>query len=50
MIEALSADNLKRIWTSAGRSRDWLSAQTGEGRKFLRRACEVKNIWLPYGD
>jgi aldehyde dehydrogenase (NAD+) len=50
MVEALSADNLKRTWTSAGRSRDWSSAQTGEGREFLRRACEVKNIWLPYGD
>ncbi len=50
LVEALSADNLKRTWTSAGRSRDWMSAKTGEGREFLRRACEVKNIWLPYGD
>ena len=50
MVEALSADNLKRTWTSAGRRRDWLSSRTGEGREFLRRACEVKNIWLPYGD
>lgn len=50
MVETLSADNLKRTWTSAGRGRDWLSAKTGEGREFLRRACEIKNIWLPYGD
>jgi len=50
LVEALSADNLKRTWTSGGKSRDWMSAKTGEGREFLRRACEVKNIWLPYGD
>lgn len=50
LVERLSAENLKRTWTNGGRGRDWLSAKTGEGREFLRRACEVKNIWLPYGD
>ena len=50
MVEELSAHNLKRTWTNGGRGRDWMSTRTGEGREFLRRACEVKNIWLPYGD
>ncbi|WP_425409776.1 aldehyde dehydrogenase family protein [Hyphococcus sp.] len=49
-VEKASADNLKRVWTNNGRSRDWSDARTGEGREFLRHACEVKNIWLPYGD
>ena len=49
-VEEASASNLKRIWTNDGRGRDWKSARTGEGREFLRRATEVKNIWLPYGD
>ncbi len=49
-VEAASSSNLKRVWTSDGRVRDWSAARTGEGREFLRRACEVKNIWLPYGD
>ena len=49
-VEAASADNLKRVWTNTGRTRDWKNPSTGEGREFLRRACEVKNIWLPYGD
>jgi aldehyde dehydrogenase (NAD+) len=45
-VEALSAGNLKATWTSAG-AIDW--AKT-EGREFLRRATQVKNIWTPYGE
>ncbi|MCG8506287.1 MAG: aldehyde dehydrogenase family protein, partial [Sphingomonadales bacterium] len=49
-VEELAAANLKRTWVNHGRSRDWLSPTQGEGRRFLREACQVKNIWLPYGD
>jgi aldehyde dehydrogenase (NAD+) len=49
-VEALSAANLKRTWVNHGKARDWLSPTRGEGRQFLREACQVKNIWLPYGD
>jgi aldehyde dehydrogenase (NAD+) len=49
-VEALSAANLKRIWVNGGKARDWLSLTRGEGRQFLREACQVKNVWLPYGD
>ena len=48
-VELASASNMKRTWTSA-RSRDWLDPREGEGREFLRRASEVKNIWIPYGE
>jgi aldehyde dehydrogenase (NAD+) len=48
-VELASAANMKRTWTSA-KSRDWLDPRQGEGREFLRRASEVKNIWIPYGE
>jgi aldehyde dehydrogenase (NAD+) len=44
--EALSAGNLKATWVSAT-AIDWPRA---EGREFLRRATQVKNIWTPYGE
>jgi aldehyde dehydrogenase (NAD+) len=46
MAEAASIINLKAIWTLPG-VRDWRAAQ---GREFLRRATQVKNIWAPYGE
>jgi len=48
-VELASASNMKRTWASA-RGRDWLDSKQGEGREFLRRASEVKNIWIPYGE
>jgi aldehyde dehydrogenase (NAD+) len=45
-VEALSAGNLKATWTSAA-AIDWAKTQ---GRDFLRRATQVKNIWTPYGE
>ncbi len=47
--EADSIGNLKRVWTSGGRSVDWTS-ELSAGETFLRRAVEVKNVWAPYGD
>jgi len=45
-VEALSAGNLKATWV-ASTAWDWPRA---EGRAFLRRATQVKNIWTPYGE
>ncbi|WP_274424374.1 aldehyde dehydrogenase family protein [Chelativorans sp. YIM 93263] len=48
-VERESAGNLKRVWTNAGRAVDW----TGNDKlvdDFLRRAVEIKNVWIPYGD
>ncbi|TPI26155.1 aldehyde dehydrogenase family protein [Mesorhizobium sp. B3-1-6] len=47
--EADSIGNLKRVWTGNGRSLDWASDEAA-GEAFLRRAIEVKNVWVPYGD
>jgi len=48
MVELASAANLKRTWVNDGKATDWM--QTGNEKNFLRHACEVKNIWIPYGD
>ncbi|MGQ2907176.1 MAG: aldehyde dehydrogenase family protein [Aliihoeflea sp.] len=45
--EAESVGNLKRVWTSTGKSVDW-SVQPHD--LLLPRAVEVKNVWVPYGD
>ncbi|MFZ1663126.1 MAG: aldehyde dehydrogenase family protein [Paracoccaceae bacterium] len=47
MVEAESAGNLKVTWSLA--NRDWHGPQ-GQGRDFLMRATQVKNIWVPYGE
>ncbi len=50
MAEAASAGNLKATWVSNGKRRDWLSREQGQGTEYLRRAVQVKNIWVPYGE
>jgi aldehyde dehydrogenase (NAD+) len=47
MIEGESAGNLKVTWTLP--NRDW-QGPMGQGRDFLLRATQVKNIWVPYGE
>ncbi len=47
-VERASAGNLKRTWTEWD-PREWLDPRQGEGRAFLRRAVQVKNVWIPYG-
>lgn len=46
-VELLSADSMKRTWVSYGKHYDWLNNPLQ--KEFLRRASEVKNIWIPYG-
>ena len=48
-VEEVSAENMKRTWVNYGQQRDWKNTATGSGEEFLRRATEVKNIWVPYG-
>lgn len=50
MVERESVGNLKRTWVSYGKRRDWFDAEQGQGREYLRRATQVKNIWVPYGE
>lgn len=48
--KALSAGNLKQVWTNEGRAIDLFSTEQGEGRMYLQHAYQVKNIWVPYGE
>ncbi|MSO71779.1 MAG: aldehyde dehydrogenase family protein [Alphaproteobacteria bacterium] len=49
-VERASIGNLKQCWVNYGKQRDWYDAEAGEGRDYLRRATQVKNIWIPYGE
>ena len=50
MVETASAVNLKPVWADQGRLRDWRDPRFGQGHEYLRRATQVKTIWLPYGE
>ncbi len=50
LIEEQAAASMKRTWVNYGRYHDWHSSEQGEGEAFLRRATEIKNIWIPYGE
>jgi aldehyde dehydrogenase (NAD+) len=50
MVERESAGNLKYTWVNHGMARDWHCAEQGQGPDYLRRATQVKNIWVPYGE
>ena len=49
MVERASIGNLKPTWAPATRTRDWQSAKS-QGREFLQKASQIKNIWVPYGE
>ena len=49
LCELASVGNMKQTWCEAF-ARDWMNDAQGEGREFLRRATQVKNIWIPYGE
>ncbi len=49
-VEKASASNLKATWSNDGRPRDWFSVSEGQGPEYLRRATQVKTIWVPYGE
>jgi aldehyde dehydrogenase (NAD+) len=49
-VEEQAAATMKRTWVSHGRFHDWADPRQGGGEDFLRRAVEIKNIWIPYGE
>ena len=49
-VEKASAGNLKPTWVNHGRPRDWFDGGAGQGRDYLRRATQIKTIWVPYGE
>ncbi|MFT5140603.1 MAG: aldehyde dehydrogenase (NAD+) [Lysobacterales bacterium] len=50
LVEESAAATMKRTWVNYGRFHDWEDSQQGEGETFLRKAIEIKNIWIPYGE
>jgi aldehyde dehydrogenase (NAD+) len=50
LVEEAAAETMKRTWVSGGMHHDWFDQAQGEGEEFYRRATEVKNIWVPYGE
>ncbi|MDK1491354.1 aldehyde dehydrogenase family protein [Sinorhizobium sp. 7-81] len=50
LVEKLSIGNLKRTFVDYGKATDWMDRIAAEGPAFLRRAVDVKNIWIPYGE
>ncbi|MFW8645055.1 aldehyde dehydrogenase family protein [Rhizobium beringeri] len=46
-VEKLSSGNLKRTFVDNGKATDWMDRAAGEGTLYLRRAVDVKNIWIP---
>ena len=45
-----STGNMKIVWTCDGKELDWFDSQQSEGREWMRRASQVKNVWIPYGE
>jgi len=50
LVETEAAATMKRTWVNYGRYHDWEDSAQGEGEVFLRKATEIKNIWIPYGE
>jgi len=50
LVETEAAATMKRTWVNYGRYHDWEDPLQGEGEVFLRKAVEIKNIWIPYGE
>ena len=49
-VKKYSVGNLKIIWTNDGKKIDWFDKSQSEGREWIRRASQVKNVWIPYGE
>ncbi len=50
LVEKASAGNLKATWVTGGRKVNWFDPAQAQGHEYLRRAVQVKNIWIPYGE
>ena len=50
MVEKASSGNVKSTWVNNGKQLDWHNPSQGQGQEYLRRATQVKNIWIPYGE
>ena len=49
-VQFAAAENMKRTWVNFGKNRDWFNPKHITPEYFLRRATQIKNIWVPYGE
>jgi aldehyde dehydrogenase (NAD+) len=50
MVEKASSGNLKPTWVNYGAQIDWTNDTQASGHEYFRRATQVKNVWIPYGE
>ncbi len=50
LVEKAASGNVKSTWVNNGKLVDWHNLSQGQGPEYLRRATQVKNIWIPYGE
>ena len=50
IVERESAGNLKPTWVNHGKRRNWLDDHQAQGWEYLRRAVQIKIIWVPHGE
>jgi len=48
-VEFAASESMKRTWVNFGKKWNWTGKET-QGLEFLRRSCEIKNIWVTMGD
>jgi len=49
-VEMAASANMKRTWDNNGMALDWFDPTHGESDEFLRNSCQIKNVWIPYGE
>ena len=49
MVQRHSVSNLKQVWTHNDKQMVWLDGEGFKARRFMDKATQVKNIWIPYG-
>ena len=47
-VEAASISNVKQTWSHKEKAYNW-NASYAQGRRFMEKASQVKNVWVPYG-
>ncbi len=48
-VELYSSGNMKQTWVNYDKRFDWFDKKN-QGKEFLRKSTQVKNIWIPYGE
>jgi len=49
LVEYEAAASMKRTWVNYGKIYEWSNETQIDSELFLRKAVEIKNIWVPYG-